>query len=232
MLIGTHTGTTAYSGTIESSFARLFIVGTWNAADTEITAAKLSLSKSGRENKTMIPDMTLGALMDLAGGLEGMVYYDAANKQISFSLPLSFGGALDLSMESIMYSLSNCTAGATYEVYAIDDAVLQNDFFDVTPVSMTGSGSKEFTQPNIAYVLADLSKIGKITLQYPGRRVEYPAAELKEIARLNNNVHKVTALGVLTPGYGTYALINVRGAGYMKIDQTTTDVVYLVNHYL
>jgi hypothetical protein len=229
-LIGTHTGATSYSGTVEQPIARLLIDADSTTALATVTAAKLSVSiATPTKTSNIIPEMTFAQLADLAGFIDAVYYELTAQFQIKFSIPLSLGGALNLGGGSLQYNITSATAADTIKVFAIDDAKLENDYIEIVPVSCPANAVKIVDVVKAAYFFIDPTAVTKIKVNYAtGRSPEYTGDEIQEIARVVNPVHKVTNAGVMTAGYGTLAGLNVIDATSIEVQASSLQVGYVL----
>jgi hypothetical protein len=231
-LVGTHTGSTSYSGTIESPVARILIFGDSATAVSTIDSVKLTLTQSTkRKTGTIIPDISLLTLGEIAAFIDGVIYEDATAFYKYFSIPISLGGAYDLEGGSFTYTLTGCTAGDTIKVYAVDDAKRELDYIDIVPVGVMANAVKVIDCLNGAFLFLTAAQITRIKINYPnGVSIEYVDEEIREIARCVNQVEKITLAGLAYTGFGTYCGVNVIDAVSVEVNMTTLGTVYLVKH--
>ncbi len=236
VLVGTHTGATQYSGSIESPIARLYINAD-GAAMADINGAKLTVTQATKKRTgTMIPELTLSQLGDIAGFIDGIIDEDTTLFTKTFSIPISLGGAYDMEGGALTYSLTNCIATTTFLIYAIDDAKRENDYIDIVPIGCAAGGVKTLDAMYGTYLFVDPTNLTRLKLIYAsGLAIEYLGAEIMEIAKVVNPVHSLsgaTAAKVLKPGYGTLSGVNIMDAVQMEVTLTAAGVVYMVKHLL
>jgi hypothetical protein len=231
-LVGTHTGATSYAGSIESPIARLVVFGDSATAISTLNSVKLTLTQSTkRRTGTIIPELTLDILSEIAAFMDGVIYEDATAFTKYFSIPISLGGAYDLEGGSLTYTLSGCTAGDTIKVYACDDAKRELDYINIIPIGVLANAVKVVDCLNGAFLFLTASQITRVKVNYPnGVSIEYVDEEIKEIARCVNQVQKVTLAGLCYTGFGTLIGMNVIDAVSVEINMTTLGTVYLVKH--
>lgn len=234
VLLNTHTGATSYSGSIDSPIARLMIDADSISSLATVTSPKLTLSQSTkRKTGTLIPELTFAVLADICGFIDAVYYEMTATFRIIFSIPISLGGAYDPEGGSLSYTISGATAGDTIKVYSIDDAKRELDFVEITPVACLAGGVKQIDVRDVKFLFIDPTNITRIKFGYAnGLSIEYVGAEISEICRIVNPVHKVTDVGVLTPGYGTLGGINVIDALTADVNLTVAGTVYVFKHLL
>jgi hypothetical protein len=230
-LVGDHTGAVSYGGSVESPIARFHIKGTAAAVAT-LLATKLTISQATkRKTGTMIPELTLSQLADIAGFIDAMILKSATT--LEFSLPISLGGAYDLEGGSLTYNLTDATAGDVVKIYAIDDAKRELDYIDIVPIGCTAGGVKSLDAIYGTFMFIDPTNLTRIKIIYAnGLAIEYLGAEISEICRVVNPVHQVTDAGVLTSGYGTLGGINIVDATKVEVTLTAAGTVYMVKHML
>lgn len=234
VLLGTHTGAVAYTGSIDSPVARLMIDADSTSALATVTAIKLTLSQATkRKQGTLIPELSLAILGDICAFIDAMYFEMTATFRIIFSIPISLGGAYDPEGGSMTYTLSNCTAADTIKVYAIDDAKRELDYIEIIPVACLAGGVKQLDVRDTKFLFVDPTNITRIKFTYAtGLSIEYVGAEIQEICRIVNPIQKVTDVGVLTPGYGTLGGINVIDAVNAEVNLTAAGTVYMFKHLL
>jgi hypothetical protein len=234
VLLGTHTGATTYSGSIEQPIARLLIDADSATALGTVTAPKLTLTQATRRKTgTMIPEMSFANLADICGIIDGIYYQMTATFRIIFSIPISLGGAYDLEGGNLTYSLSGCTAGDTITVSSIDDAKRELDYIEIIPVGFGAAGLKSMDAVFAKWFFIDPTNLTRIVVKYPnGLNVEYTGAEIMEINRVMNPCHKITDAGIITAGYGTLAGINVGDAVACDVTLAAAGTVYVLKNLL
>lgn len=232
VLVGTHIGAIAYTESIESPVARIMIDADSATALATVTAVKLTVSQSTkRKTGTLFPELSLAILADICGFIDAIYYEMTATFRIIFSIPISLGGAYDTEGGSLTYTLSNCTAGDTIKVYAIDDAKRELDYIEIIPVSCPAGGVKVVDVVQCPYFFMDPTNITRLKLNYRnGVSIEYLGEEIKEIARLVNPVHKLTDVGALTAGYSGIAGVNVIDATTVEVTAAALGLCYIVKH--
>lgn len=231
-LVGTHTGATSYSGSIESPTARLYIFGDSATAISTLNAVKLTLTQATkRKTGTLIPELTFDILADIAAYIDGVIYEDATAFYKKFSIPVSLGGSYDLEGGALSYTLTGATAGDTIKVYAIDDAKRELDYIEIVPLGCIAGSVKTIDAVNCAYFFADPTNVTRLKVTYAnGTAIEYLGEEITEIARVMNPVHKGTLAGLFTMGFGTLAGMNIMDAVNLEVNLTANGTVYLVKH--
>lgn len=234
VLLGTHTGATSYTGSIDGPIARLLIFADSTTALSTVTGAKLTLTQSTpRKNDTMIPEMTLGNLADIAGYIDAIYYQLTAGFAIKFSIPISSGDCYDTEGGTITYTLSNCASADTIKVYSIDDPKRSFDYINIVPIACLAGSIKILDVASTAYAFVDPTNVTRVKVNYRnGISCEYVGEELMEIFRVLNPVNKVTDAFLLTPGYEVIGGINVIDAVSMEFNLASNGTVYLVKYLL
>jgi hypothetical protein len=218
---------------VESPIARLLIDADSTTALATVTAVKLTVAQATkRRTGTLIPELTLAILADIAGFIDAIYYEMTAEFRIKISIPISLGGAYDLEGGNLMYTLSGCTAGDTIKVYGIDDAKRDLDYIEIVPVACLAGGVKVIDCTNVKFLFVDPTNVTRCKLNYNGVGIEYVGEEIQEIARVVNPVHKVTNAGILTSGFGTLAGIIVADALSAEMNLTSAGTVYVVKHLI
>jgi hypothetical protein len=233
-LLGTHTGQVAYTGSIDSPIARLYIDADSATALGTVTAAKLSLSQATKKRTgTIIPELPFSVLADIAGYIDAIYYQYTATFRIKFSIPIGGGPAYDPEGGSLTYNLSNCTAADTIKVYCIDDARRGQSYIEIVPIACLAGGVKQIDCTYANWLFIDPSNLTRVKVNYAGGlSIEYVGEELDEIARLVNPVHKVTDAGILSAGTITNAGLNIQDAVSCEVNLTAAGTVYLVKQLL
>jgi hypothetical protein len=234
VLVGTYTGGAAYSDSIDAPIARLMIDATSNTALATVTATKLTVTQATKRRQgTIIPEIALGVLAEICGFIDAVYYQMTATFRIIFSIPISLGGAYDPEGGSITYTLSNCTAADTIKVYNIDDAKRELDYIEIVPIACKAGGVTQLNVRDSKFLFTDPTNITRLKFTYAsGLSIEYMGAEIAEIARIVNPVHKVTDAGLLTAGSDAIAGINVIDAVQADVTLTADGLVYMFKHLL
>lgn len=234
VLLGTYTGGTSYTDSIDAPIARLLIEAKSNTALATVTGSKLTLSQATkRKQGTMIPEIALGILAEISGFIDAIYYELTATKEIRFSIPISLGGSYDPEGGSLTYTLSSCTAADTIKVYNIDDPKRELDYIEIVPVALQANGVKQLDVRDSKFLFCDPTQITRFKFTYvTGLVIEYVGAEIMEIARIVNPVQKATDAGLLTTGYLALVGINVIDAVQVEVTLNANGIVYMFKHLL
>jgi hypothetical protein len=232
MKIDRHTGNAAgkYSGTIETGISRLMIMYSYAGGIAELDACKLSLSLASKNfNGTVIPELSIAQLADIAGTLDGVRFDDIAGTGVIFSIPVSLGGAFSNTEGVLSYAIQGANVGSVIELWAIDDLKKEEDFISITAVGTQAGVSKTVPVRDCIYCFLNPSDLTRVKLTYAGNKsIEYTTLELQEIARVTNPVQKVTEAGALTCGYDALMGINTVEAVEIELTMVNGNPVYLL----
>jgi hypothetical protein len=235
VLLGSYTGATNYSGSIDSSIGRLMVDATSATALATVEGTKLTLSQATpRKSGTLIPEISFLILAEITAFLRGIFYQFTATFRIIFSFPISLaGGAYDPEGGSLSYHISGATAGDTIKVFSIDDPLKTLDYVEIVPVACLAGGVKQLDLRESKYIFVNPTNISRVKMVYPsGVSVEYVGDEVQEICRLLNPANKITDAGLITCGFGSVGGIEVSNAVSAEVTLTGNGVIYMVKHLL
>lgn len=234
MKINEHSGLAKYTGTIETSVARLLLI-IKAASMAELVNVRFTAGLTSKKfTGTILPELSIDQLADVAGTIHGMSYCttEAGKVVFRFSVPISFEGCYDNSDGIITYSLQGCDPATEYAIYTLEDPKMSSDFFTVTKVGTQVGSAKPINVIDCVYLFVDPSKLSRIKVSYANsKQIEYSPEEVTELARLTNEIQSVDKTsGNMTAGYNVYCGLNVVDAIEVEVTMTTADDILVLKH--
>jgi len=233
MLIASLTGSTSYSLQITNPVARLMLTGTYVTNVSELNNTRFTLTKSGSNGAvTVWPELTFTELCDICGAIDALIYLDATAKKVFISFPISLGGTFFEDQNDFNLSISSAIAGNTWVINALEDNNIESDFVIVKKIGCLADSEKLHSTGLGVLMFVNPAQVTRVKLVYPNRTVELTADEIRELSRVNNPVHQVTLAGALTAGFGTLAMLNIKGTMQVSLTMSANSTPIIVEHIL